>query len=189
MSAQTPKTRPGSLTGDDWREVAGWLLDEDADEGVTRVLGLLGSRHRADRAWVIRYDDAFTLFWNTHEWVAPDITPQLGEVQGIPVDVGLWIHEGLHRDGVDYVLVLLVTRRNIVSGVTSIHALDGSELGHFTLTDPFDAALVDDRRVAHGVTAVVPIDPTVPAYRDVLVVTFVSASGSGRPAVSQTSEA
>jgi hypothetical protein len=97
--------------------------------------------------------------------------------------------EGLHRDGVDYVLVLLVTRRNIVSGVTSIHALDGSELGHFTLTDPFDAALVDDRRVAHGVTAVVPIDPTVPAYRDVLVVTFVSASGSGRPAVSQTPEA
>jgi hypothetical protein len=97
--------------------------------------------------------------------------------------------EGVHRDGVDYVLVLLVTRRNVVSGVTSIHALDGAELGHFTLTDPFDAALVDDRRVAHGVTAVVPIDPAEPAYRDVLVVTFVSTSGSGRPARSQTSEA
>jgi hypothetical protein len=79
--------------------MAGWLLAEDVDEGVTRVLGLLGSRHGADRAWVIRYDEAFTLFWNTHEWVAPGISPQLGEVQGIPVDMGLWIHEGLHRDG------------------------------------------------------------------------------------------
>lgn len=81
--------------------------------------------------------------------------------------------EGLHRDGVDYVLVLLIDRRNIASGVTAIHALDGRVLGHFTLADPFDAALVDDRRVAHGVTPVEPIDPSSPAYRDVLVVTFV----------------
>lgn len=99
MSAQPPKLRPRSLTGEDWKAVAGWLVDEDADEGVTRVLGLLGSRHSADRAWVIRYDEAFTLFWNTHEWVAPGISPQLAEVQGIPVDAGLWVHEGLHRDG------------------------------------------------------------------------------------------
>src|SRR5262245_54845894 len=62
--------------------------------------------------------------------------------------------EGLHRDGVDYVLVLLINRRNIASGVTSIHALDGTSLGQFTLTTPFDAALVDDSRVAHGVTPV-----------------------------------
>ena len=80
--------------------------------------------------------------------------------------------EGLHRDGVDYVLVLLVNRRNIVSGRTSIHALDGRTLGQFTLTEPLDAALVDDARVAHGVTAVEAIDATQPAYRDVLVVTF-----------------
>jgi hypothetical protein len=80
--------------------------------------------------------------------------------------------EGLHRDGVDYVLVLLVNRRNIASGMTSIHSLDGRELGHFTLTDSFDAALVDDTKVAHGVTPVEPIDPGQAAYRDVLVVTF-----------------
>ena len=78
----------------------------------------------------------------------------------------------LHRDGVDYVLVLLVNRRNIASGTTSIHALDGRPLGAFTLTQPFDAALVDDARVSHGVTPVEPIDPAQPACRDVLVVTF-----------------
>jgi len=80
--------------------------------------------------------------------------------------------EGMHRDGVDHVLVLLINRRNIASGVTSVHDLDGTALGHFTLTDPFDAALVDDTRVMHGVTPVQPMNPDEPGFRDVLVVTF-----------------
>ncbi len=80
--------------------------------------------------------------------------------------------EGMHRDGVDYVLVLLVRRHNIASGTTTIHAPDGRDLGSFTLTHPFDATLIDDARVFHGVTAVEPLDATQPAHRDVLVVTF-----------------
>lgn len=80
--------------------------------------------------------------------------------------------EGMHRDGVDHVLVLLVGRDNVQSGETSIHAQDGHTLGSFTLTAPLDAALVDDRRVMHGVTPVEPVDPARPGFRDVLVVTF-----------------
>jgi len=80
--------------------------------------------------------------------------------------------EGRHRDGVDHVLVLLVGRRNVQSGMTTIHDLDGHMLGSFTLTQPLDAALVDDRRVMHGVTPVEPMDPREPGFRDVLVVTF-----------------
>lgn len=80
--------------------------------------------------------------------------------------------EGVHRDGVDFVLVLLVDRRNILSGTTTVHGPDDRQLGSFTLTHPFDAALVDDTRVSHGVTPVTPLDPALPAYRDVLVVTF-----------------
>jgi hypothetical protein len=80
--------------------------------------------------------------------------------------------EGMHRDGVDYVLVLLVNRMNIASGMTSVHDLAGNTLGDFTLTEPFDAALVDDTRVMHGVTPVEPLDPAAPGFRDVLVVTF-----------------
>jgi hypothetical protein len=84
--------------------------------------------------------------------------------------------EGVHRDGVDYVLVLLVNRTNIASGTTTVHARDGRLLGSFTLSAPFDAALVDDNRVKHGVTPVVPVDAGRPAYRDVLVVTFRARS-------------
>ena len=80
--------------------------------------------------------------------------------------------EGVHRDGVDYVLVLLIDRQNIASGTTTVHRLTGDELGAFTLTVPLDAALLDDSRVAHGVTAIEPVDPALPAYRDVLVVTW-----------------
>jgi hypothetical protein len=80
--------------------------------------------------------------------------------------------EGVHRDGVDYVLVLLVDRVNIESGTTTVHALDGQLLGSFTLTHPLDSAWVDDARVMHGVTPVRPVDPARPAHRDVLVVTF-----------------
>ena len=76
----------------------------------------------------------------------------------------------------DYVLVLLVNRQNIASGVTAIHGPGGDLLGQFTLTAPFDAAIVDDQRVAHDVTPVEPIDPARPAYRDVLVVTFKDAA-------------
>jgi hypothetical protein len=83
--------------------------------------------------------------------------------------------EGVHRDGVDYVLVLLINRTNIESGITTIHAGNGALLGSFTLTRPLDAALVDDTKVSHGVTAVTPFDPVKPAHRDVLVVTFKAA--------------
>ncbi|MQA31398.1 MAG: hypothetical protein GEU82_16455 [Luteitalea sp.] len=95
-------------------------------------------------------------------------------IEARPDEQGRPTPEGLHRDGVDYVLVLLIDRRNIARGVTTIHSPAGRPLGHFTLTDPFDAALVDDARVAHGVTPVEPIDPQQPAYRDVLVVTFAA---------------
>jgi hypothetical protein len=80
--------------------------------------------------------------------------------------------EGVHRDGVDYVLVLLVARVNIASGETSIHGPARNRLGSFTLIEPMDAALLDDHRVFHGVTPVEPLDPMHPGYRDVLVVTF-----------------
>jgi hypothetical protein len=80
--------------------------------------------------------------------------------------------EGSHRDGVDFVLVLLIDRENIASGSTSIHSPDGRSLGEFTLTHPLDAALIHDPRVFHGVTPVNPIDASKASHRDVLVVTF-----------------
>ena len=80
--------------------------------------------------------------------------------------------EGVHRDGVDFVLVLMVKRQNISSGTTTMHDLEHRGLDSFTLTQPLDCAIVNDRRCMHGVTPVEQIHPNQPAYRDVLVVTF-----------------
>ena len=84
--------------------------------------------------------------------------------------------EGVHRDGVDFVLVMMVQRVNISSGTTTMHDLELRTLDSFTLTDPLDVAVVNDYRCMHGVTPVEQIDPDKPAYRDVLVVTFRSKS-------------
>jgi hypothetical protein len=93
-------------------------------------------------------------------------------IEAQPGSAGRPTPEGLHRDGVDWVLVILAARVNIASGMTTIHDRDRAPLGSFTLTRPLDSALVDDGRVFHGVTPVEPLDPARPAYRDVLVVTF-----------------
>ena len=93
-------------------------------------------------------------------------------IEARPGAAGLPTPEGVHRDGVEYVTVMLVDRVNIRSGTTTMHAPGGRLLGSFTLTQPCDCALVDDTRVMHGVTAVEPEEPSRPAWRDVLVVTY-----------------
>ena len=90
----------------------------------------------------------------------------VGELAGNPTP------EGRHQDGVDYVLVLMVRRQNIESGTTTLHTVDGQDLGSFTLEQPLDTVLLDDARVSHGVTPVRALDAAQAAYRDVLVVTF-----------------
>jgi len=93
-------------------------------------------------------------------------------IEATPDAAGQPTPEGLHRDGVDWVFVMLAGRRNVAEGVTEIGAADGRPLGRFTLTEPGDAIFLDDRRVRHGVTPITPLDPTQPGCRDALVVTF-----------------
>ncbi len=80
--------------------------------------------------------------------------------------------EGAHRDGVDFVIVVMVKRVNIDSGATTIFDLDNRLVGEFMLRDSFDMVLVNDRKLYHGVTPITQIDPDAEAYRDVLVITF-----------------
>lgn len=93
-------------------------------------------------------------------------------IEAIAQQQGMPTPEGVHRDGVHYVMVLMVKRHNIAEGTTTIHDTTGRQLASFTLTQPLDMTLVDDERCLHGVTPVVSMDVTHPAYRDVLVVTF-----------------
>lgn len=87
---------------------------------------------------------------------------------------GLPTPEGTHRDGVDWVCVVLIKRVNVVRGETTISDGWGNVVGAFTLVEAFDMAFLDDRRVAHGVTPIRRLDPDWPGFRDVLVITFAA---------------
>ncbi|WP_408641152.1 2OG-Fe dioxygenase family protein [Flavisphingomonas formosensis] len=93
-------------------------------------------------------------------------------IEASPTEIGRPTPEGLHRDGVDWVLVLLISRENVDEGVTEIGGNDEQPLGRFMLRDPGDAVLLDDRRIRHGVTPIKVAFPAHPAHRDVLVVTW-----------------
>ena len=80
--------------------------------------------------------------------------------------------EGAHRDGVDFVAILLVNRTNIKGGESRVFDLDGPEGKRFTLTEPWSMLVIDDQRVIHEST---PIQPTgSEGYRDTLVLTYRS---------------
>lgn len=83
--------------------------------------------------------------------------------------------EGTHRDGVDWVLVMLVARDNVAGGVTAITDAHGTSLGTFALERPLDAVWLNDHEVWHGVTPLSPDRSDRPAHRDVLVLTFRDA--------------
>jgi hypothetical protein len=81
--------------------------------------------------------------------------------------------EGAHRDGVDFVAVLLVGRSGIKGGETRVFDAAGPRGQRFTLTAPWSALLLDDTRMIHETT---PIQPLAAAgNRDTLVLTYRQA--------------
>jgi len=93
-------------------------------------------------------------------------------IEPAPGETGQPTPEGMHRDGVDWVAVILIDRLNVGEGVTAICGPGRKPLGAFTLTDPLDAVFLDDHRVLHGVTPIHLSDTSQPGHRDVLVITF-----------------
>ncbi|WP_218136342.1 2OG-Fe dioxygenase family protein [Nonomuraea jiangxiensis] len=89
---------------------------------------------------------------------------------------GLPTPEGRHRDGVDFAIMVMVNLSHAAGGTTTISDAQGNVLDTFRLADPLDMAIVDDRRVFHGVHPIERDGSGMPAYRDVLVVTFVRVS-------------
>ncbi len=86
--------------------------------------------------------------------------------------------EGAHRDGVDFVAVLLVARHAVKGGETRVFESAGPRGTRFTLTEPWSALLLDDERVIHESTPIQPIDPSdaAPCHRDTLVITLRAGS-------------
>ena len=78
--------------------------------------------------------------------------------------------EGAHRDGVDFVALMLVQRRNVRGGETRVFDANGPSGVRFTMEEPWSLLLMDDARVIHETT---PIQPDGEGgVRDTLVLTY-----------------
>ena len=87
--------------------------------------------------------------------------------------VGRPTPEGAHRDGVDFVVVMLVGREGVKGGETRVFDAYGPHGMRFLMQQPLTALLLDDARVIHETTPILRIDDLHPdGFRDTLVLTF-----------------
>lgn len=93
-------------------------------------------------------------------------------IEATSVAAGHPTPEGLHRDGVDWVAILLVGRSNVCGGETTVVDATGRALASFAMETSLELVLLDDRRVKHGVSPIAPADTSLPASRDTLVATY-----------------
>lgn len=137
--------------------------------GMHRAFEPIDAADSADpafRALITRFGHVFAEVSPTPKWFVEAhqfrIDASRGEGRPTP--------EGAHRDGVDFVALVLVDRGDIAGGATTIHADDGSTLAEVTLSQSWTAMLLDDRRVIHATTPIKPIGPH--PHRDTLVLTY-----------------
>ncbi len=90
-----------------------------------------------------------------------------------PEQPGLPAPEGIHQDGTDFLTLHLVRRKNIAGGESTIYDLDRKPIQRFTMRETLDSMILEDPRIMHGVTAVVPEDGRTTATRDMLGVDFL----------------
>ena len=90
--------------------------------------------------------------------------------------VGRPTPEGAHRDGVDFVVVMMVGRQGVKGGETRVFDANGPHGVRFVMKEPLTALLLDDARVIHETTPILPADEAAGGgYRDTLVLTYRAA--------------
>ena len=90
--------------------------------------------------------------------------------------VGRPTPEGAHRDGVDFVVVLMVARHGVKGGETRVFDANGPHGVRFLMQEPLTTLLLDDARVIHETTPILPAsDHPENGFRDTLVLTYRAA--------------
>ena len=139
--------------------------------GIERWFEPLSSAMTDSRAWPRVLSGLAGLasqLWGDERWYTEVHPFRIDTTDGI----GRPTPEGAHRDGVDLVAVMLVSRLNVKGGETRVFDAQGPDGMRFTLTEPWSMLLLDDARVIHESTPIQPRDPSRPAHRDTLVITL-----------------
>jgi hypothetical protein len=126
------------------------VADSDAWQALLSGCGELFARVRPTPAWYIE----------AHQF-------RIDTASGI----GRPTPEGAHRDGVDFIAIVLVVRERVVGGETRVFPVGSDQGVRFTLEEPWSALLLDDARVVHETTPIQSATPET-GWRDTLVLTY-----------------
>ena len=87
--------------------------------------------------------------------------------------VGRPTPEGAHRDGVNFVVVMLMARHGVKGGETRVFDANGPQGVRFVMRESLSALLLDDARVIHETTPIFPDHAAgEQGFRDTLVLTY-----------------
>jgi len=140
-----------------WFEpVASQTLAAPAWDRILFAFGTLASRIKGTQPWYVE----------AHQF-------RIDTTDGI----GRPTPEGAHRDGVDFVAVILVARHGIKGGETRVFDADGPRGIRFTLLEPWTTLVLDDARVIHESTPIQPLESY--GHRDTLVLTYRAGGFQG----------
>lgn len=89
---------------------------------------------------------------------------------------GLPSVEGWHRDGVDGIGILCVSRSNIIGGVNEFRSNKSPRVTMSYILQPGQFAIFDDESVMHRVSPIDCADGENPGYRDVMLFGFPDCS-------------
>jgi hypothetical protein len=88
-------------------------------------------------------------------------------------EAGKPVPEGKHRDGVKFSCLLMANHNNFTGGNTTLFDLLSHDIVfEGRLNKGGDIMVFRDDTVLHDTTAIKPVDPSRPGYRDVLVIEF-----------------
>lgn len=119
---------------------------------------LIGSKIDSSQKWVAQ------VFQNR-------IHARAGGVDGEPTP------EGMHRDGVDFVMILMINRVNVQGGISSVFDGEKKLLKTKSLSMPGDYFFLDDNRTFHSASSISSLG-IGDGYRDALIVML---TGEGAP--------
>ncbi len=140
--------------------------------GLTRWFEPITPEVRNHPAWLRLLESLGEVFAAVHpvaRWFIEAHQFRIDTASGI----GRPTPEGAHRDGVDFVAVILVGRRQVIGGETHVFEAAGATGVRFTLSEPWSMLLMDDARVIHETT---PLQAQGQGgVRDTLVLTYRAA--------------
>lgn len=137
--------------------------------GISRLFDPISSDLNNSLEWQKLISGIAHLFENNSDektWFTEAHQFRINTIGGI----GRPTPEGAHRDGVDYVAIILINRHNIKGGETRLFEIDSNQGIRFTLDVPWSILLINDHRIIHETTPIQNANGE--GFRDTLVLTF-----------------